>query len=179
MRFVIFKGEKSVDELAARIFRIPADGSRTATHQAADALVKANPQLAYLDKLPLGSLITIPDQAPPICPDELAVAADAVRSMIAQEALAAFDAMQHRLSDIESSAVNQLKSAIDRIDPTVFKTPPKRLSDGNAELLKRLPNLDSVPKDIEKMIKAVKSAQKLRKKSQAQFKSLVKSFAKK
>jgi hypothetical protein len=99
--------------------------------------------------------------------------------MIAQEALAAFDAMQQRLTDIESSAANKLKSAIDRIDPTVFKTPPERLSDENAELLKRLPNLDSVTKGIEKMIKAVKSAQKLRKQSQAHFKSLVKSFAKK
>ena len=121
MRFVVFKGEKSVDELAARIFSIEADGSRTATHQVADALVKANPQLAYLDKLPVGSLITIPDEAPAICPDELAVAADAVRSMIAQEALAAFDAMQHRLTNIENAAVDQLKSAIAQVNPTVFR----------------------------------------------------------
>jgi hypothetical protein len=60
MQFVIFKGEKSVEELVARIFRTRAADLKEMTGQLADALVKANPQLAYLDKLPLGSLITIP-----------------------------------------------------------------------------------------------------------------------
>jgi phage tail protein X len=53
------KGE-SPDELVARLFPATA-GSPQARKQATDALLKANPQLADLGRLPPGSIIVVPD----------------------------------------------------------------------------------------------------------------------
>lgn len=61
----IFKGEKSIDELAARLFPPAAGGA--ANPQATAALLKANPQLSDLAHLPAGATIVVPDlpaQAP-------------------------------------------------------------------------------------------------------------------
>ena len=55
---VMFKGERNLDELAARLF--PGSGPQ-AHKQATDALLKANPQLADLGRLPPGSIIVVPD----------------------------------------------------------------------------------------------------------------------
>jgi hypothetical protein len=180
MRFVIFKGEKSVNDLAARIFRIQGDGSQAATRQAADALVKANPQLADLSKVPVGSVITVPDNAPAISPDEQAVASGAVRSLTAKTVQSAFDALQQRLTDIESSAANQLKTAMDRIQTSDFKTALKILSDQSSpQLADRVPSLDAVAKDTEDMMKSLQSSQDLRKQSLTQLQTALASFANK
>jgi phage tail protein X len=55
---VMFKGERNLDELAARLF--PGSGPQ-AHKQATDALLKANPQLADLGHLPPGSIVVVPD----------------------------------------------------------------------------------------------------------------------
>ena len=55
---VMFKGERNLDELAARLF--PGSGPQ-AHKQATDALLKANPQLADLGRLPAGSIVVVPD----------------------------------------------------------------------------------------------------------------------
>jgi phage tail protein X len=56
----MFKGERSLDELAARLFPA-AGGGRQARKQATDALLKANPQLADLGRLPAGAVVVVPD----------------------------------------------------------------------------------------------------------------------
>ena len=56
----MFRGERNLDELAARLFPATA-GSPQARMQATDALLKANPQLADLGRLPAGSVIVVPD----------------------------------------------------------------------------------------------------------------------
>ena len=54
----MFKGERNLDELVTRLF----PGSEPQAHkQATDALLKANPQLADLGRLPAGSVIVVPD----------------------------------------------------------------------------------------------------------------------
>jgi phage tail protein X len=58
-RLAMFKGERNLDELAARLF--PTTGGPQARKQAADALLKANPQLTDLGRLPAGSVIVVPD----------------------------------------------------------------------------------------------------------------------
>lgn len=179
MRFVIFKGEKSVDDLSARIFRIKGDGSQAATRQAADALVKANPQLADLSKVPVGSVITVPDNTPAISPDEQAVASGAVRSLTAKTVQSAFDALQQRLTDIESFAANQLKTAMDRIQTSDFKAALKILPDQSPQLADRVPSLDAVAKDTEDMMKSLQSSQDLRKQSLTQLQTALASFANK
>jgi phage tail protein X len=60
MRLAIFKGEKSIDDLAARLFRVKA-GDPQASRLATEALIKANPQLANLDRVPPGSVVVVPD----------------------------------------------------------------------------------------------------------------------
>jgi hypothetical protein len=179
MRFVIFKGEKSVNDLAARIFRIQGPGSQAATSQAADALVKANPQLADLTKVPVGSVITVPDNAPAISSDEQAVAARVVGSLTAQTVQSAFDGLQQHLTEIESPAASRLKSAMDRIQTTDFKVALKNLSDQSPQLVDWLPSLDGIAKDTEEMIKDLQSAGDLRKQSLTQLQAALALFAKK
>jgi phage tail protein X len=58
---VIFKGERSLDELTSRLFK--AGGEPQARKQATDALLKANPQLTDLTRVPVGSVIVVPDTA--------------------------------------------------------------------------------------------------------------------
>jgi phage tail protein X len=58
------KGE-SPDELVARLFPATA-GRPQARKQATEALLKANPQLADLGRLPPGSIIVVPDTPTPV-----------------------------------------------------------------------------------------------------------------
>ena len=72
MRYAIYKGEKNMSELVSRLFRLQGKGSQAAAKQAADALLKANPQIKDLSKLAIGSVITVPATAPPVFHSELA-----------------------------------------------------------------------------------------------------------
>jgi hypothetical protein len=81
MRFVMFKGEKTVTDLATRLFRIKGRGSQAAIKQAADSLLKANPQLKDTSTVPVGSLIAIPDSAPPLASEETTISVALVRSL--------------------------------------------------------------------------------------------------
>jgi phage tail protein X len=57
---VMFRGERSIDELATRLF--PTMGSTPqARRQVTDALLGANPQLADLGRLPAGAVVVVPD----------------------------------------------------------------------------------------------------------------------
>lgn len=71
MRFAIFKGETSIKELVSRLFHVKDAATAEATTQAADSLVKANPQLADLGKVPVGSKILVPDTHLPVNPAEV------------------------------------------------------------------------------------------------------------
>src|ERR1035437_8723521 len=113
MRFVIFRGESSISDLANRIFGIPGTGSQTSTNQAAANLLKANPHLGDLRKVAVGSLVAVPDNAPAISPGQQAVASSGMRSLVAQTMQSALETMQQRLTDIESSAASRLTSAMD------------------------------------------------------------------
>src|SRR5712692_20084 len=121
MRFAMFKGEKSVTDLATRLFRIQGKGSQAATKRAADALLKANPQLSGMSKVPVGSLIAIPDTAPPVHPDEQAIAPGLVRSLGAERVQSAFDSLHQRLKEIETSAAEKLKSGLDSVQTAEVK----------------------------------------------------------
>jgi phage tail protein X len=79
----MFKGERNLDELAARLF--PGSGPQ-AHKQATDALLKANPQLADLGRLPAGSIIVVPDMPAAVNANETVppatfAAADSVRTV--------------------------------------------------------------------------------------------------
>src|SRR5262252_7774997 len=120
MRFVIFKGEKNVNELVSRIFDLGGRATPAAAKQAADALLKANPQLKDPLKIPVGSPIAVPDNAPPLVVGEQAAASGLVRSVTPQDVQSAFDSVQQRLTDIETLATNQLNAAMQRIQTEDF-----------------------------------------------------------
>jgi phage tail protein X len=56
----IFKGEP-IDKLVTRLFPTTTAGGAQASKQAADALLKANPQLSDLTHLAAGTVIVVPD----------------------------------------------------------------------------------------------------------------------
>jgi phage tail protein X len=60
MPLAMFRGETSIDALAARLFQVRSGDSR-AGRQATEALLRANPQLAKLEQVPPGSVIVVPD----------------------------------------------------------------------------------------------------------------------
>ena len=59
-RLAILKGDKNVSELASRLFKLKG-GETQASRAAIDTLVKANPHLSDLGRLPAGSAILVPD----------------------------------------------------------------------------------------------------------------------
>ena len=178
MRFAIFRGEKSVADLANRLFRLQGKGSQAATRQAADALLKANPQLSDLSKVPPGSLIAIPDTAPPLHPDEQAVAPGLVRALAVNQVQDAFDSLHQRLSDIEATAEDQMKAAVERFRAPEVKAAAKTVAGLNPNIGEFLPNIDTLAQESKAMLKDLRTVQDLRKQSQAQVRAALSSFAK-
>ncbi len=70
MPFAVFKNEANLDELALRLFSTDGKLSKTAAKQATAALLKANPDLEDLTRMPTGSLIVIPPGVPALVPSE-------------------------------------------------------------------------------------------------------------
>lgn len=179
MRFVMFEGEDSISDLVARIFGIHGRGSQASAKQVEAHLLKANPHLTDLSKVAVGSLVAVPDTAPAISPDRRAVASSAVHSLAAQTAQNALEAMQQRLTYLENSAANRLKSAMDRIQNAEFKTALASLSEENIQLPVQMPDLDTVAQDTEAAINGLQSGQDIRKKCLIQLQTTLSSFAKK
>ena len=178
MRFAIYKGEKSVTDLANRLFRLQGRGSQAATKHAADSLLKANPQLSDMSKMTPGALITIPDTAPPMHPDEQAVTPALVRSFAVERVQSAFDALHQRLTEIETSAADQAKAAMDSMQTPEVKAASKAVAGLNPNLAEVLPSVDNVAKDAKAMLKDSQAIQDSRKQSQTQMRAALASFAK-
>jgi hypothetical protein len=101
MSFAIFKGETNIKDLVNRLFRLPDRTAKTAK-QAADALLQANPQLKDMSKVPAGSVIVVPSDAPPLNPSE---AAPAPRQLsLTQQAQQALYGLDQRLTAIDARA---------------------------------------------------------------------------
>ena len=178
MRFAIYKGEKSVADLANRLFRLHGRGSQATTKQAADALLKANPQLSDISKLSPGALIAVPDTAPPIHPDEQAITPGLVRSFAVERVQSAFDALHQRLSEIETEAADQTKAAMDRMQTAEVKAAARTVAALNPNIAELLPGMDTMAKDFKTMLKDLQTVQDLRKQSQTQMRASLSSFAK-
>jgi hypothetical protein len=178
MRLTMFKGEKTVNDLGSRLFRIRGRGSEAAMKHATDALVKANPQLKDLSKVPVGALITVPDNAPPITPGEEVTSAALVRSFAAPNVQAALDSLQKRLSEIETSTLDRVKSAMERFQGPEVKRALKTAADTNVKFPGLAPSFDNIAKDANEMLKNVKTAQNARKQVATKVRAAISSFAK-
>jgi hypothetical protein len=178
MRFVMFKGEKSVTDLANRLFRIQGRGSQAAIKQAADALLKANPQLKDPSKVPAGSLLAVPDTAPSIAPHEEAISVGLVRSATAQNIQAAFDSLHQRLGDIETTAVNQVNAVTAQLQTSEFKAALKSVVGLNPAFAQQAANLDSLAKDSKDTLKNIQAVQDSRAETMTRLRTAVSSFTK-
>jgi hypothetical protein len=177
MRVAMFKGEKTASDLASRLFRIRGRGSQTAMKRATEALLKANPRLEDPGKVPVGTLIVIPDTAPPIVPGEEVTSVAFLRSFAAQNIQSAFDSLQQRLNDIETSALEQVKSGADRFQRPEVKRALKIAVNGKFTFPGAAPNLDSASKEAGEIVKNVKTAQDARKRLVNKVRATLSSFA--
>jgi hypothetical protein len=68
MKFSVYKGEKDISDLTARLYEIKGRSSAAAGKKAEAALLSANPHIRDLTKVPEGTLIAIPDlpDSPPL-----------------------------------------------------------------------------------------------------------------
>jgi hypothetical protein len=133
MRLAMFKGEKSIEDLAARLFQVKA-GDAEARKRASAALIEANPQLANLDRVPPGSVVVVPDaphavNAGEVVEPAIMAARDLARSVA--EHVTAFTA---GLADAASSAAAQANATLQLLqDPSL-----KRAADADPALKQRL-----------------------------------------
>ncbi len=176
MRFVILKNEKSISDLESRLFSIQDRSSQEATKLTADALLKANPQLADFSTVSAGSIIAIPDNAPEISADEEVIEAGAMRSLTVQMVRTALNGLQQRLTETENAAANRLRSTASGAPPADSKVSTS-LVRPNAESAKHLSSPDSIARDAATCLKNLQSAQDARKASLTVLNGALVSFA--
>ncbi len=152
MTFAIFKGEKNVTELAARLFGLRGAGSQPAAKEAGDALLKANPQLKEISKVPVGSVIVVPADAPPLHPEESPAPANLVRAFAAERAQQFLTMLDSRLSDIETQASEATNNIL-----SLAKSKEVKTAATNSRNLEQ--NLAAIIKSAETRLKGMKSSQ--------------------
>ncbi len=137
MRLAVFKGERSVDDLAARLFQIRGRDPQ-ASKQASDALLRANPQLANLDRLPAGSVVVVPDTPHPVNTGETvepAILAATGRIRAASEQVAAFTSS---LAAVSKDATTQADATLKLLKDRSLKA----AADKDPTLAQRLASID-------------------------------------
>lgn len=152
---VIFKGERNLDELTTRLFK--AGGEPQARKQAADALLKANPQLSDLTRVPVGSVIVVPDTA---------IAANAGETVrpVDRSVAATIRSAGDQITAVTAALPTASASATDQIDTVLKLAKDEALAAAAAkdqELAQRLAKIteaqNSALKDIQANQKLVQS----------------------
>jgi len=148
MSFAIFKGEKTIKELVSRLFKLPAQAPKSATDQAAAALLTANPQLKNISKMRVGSVIKVPPTAPPLHPAEHAPVPVSQVAALAQQAQSSLDSIHQQLAQIDT----RVAAGANQFLALARSAKGKQLADKSAELKQQLPELlDSVQATIQSM----------------------------
>ena len=104
MRFDTFNGESSISDLVKRFFKLQGSEDEV-VKKAQDALVAANPQLADLEHVPVGSIIAIPDTGLPFASGQSAVAAALLRAFASNRLLDAVNSANRHLSEFRVQAL--------------------------------------------------------------------------
>jgi len=169
MSVAIYKGEKSMADLVGRLFRVQGKGSQAAVKQAADMLLRANPDLKDLSKVPIGAVITIPETGPAIHPAERATALILRRSAVVTRAQESLDTMDQNLTDVDVRAVNETKSFLE-----VVKSKELQEAASASPDLKR--GLAEIVDTIQTMLKDLQADPKTRKAEIAGLRSNLASF---
>ena len=169
MSFAIYKGEKSVTDLAARLFGLQGKGQHPAARQAGDLLLKANPQLKNMSQVPVGSVIVVPPEAPSLQPGGSPVPADLLRAFAAERAHQLLDGLDSRLAEIESQAQDATNSILLQAKSKEAKT----ASASNPTLRANLP---TITKSADARLTELKSGQASRSKAIAELRAGLKQF---
>ena len=170
MSYAIFKGEKTIKELVSRLFKLPAQAPKSASDQAAAALIAANPQLKNIGKVRVGSVIKIPATAPPLHPAERAAVPVSRVAALASQAQGNLDAIHKQLAQVDAgvaTAANQFLAAVQ-------SPKAKLLVDRSAELKQQLPDL---LESVEATVRSMKSSDSSRSKGMPEITTALQAFA--
>lgn len=161
MSFVIFNGEKNIQDLVTRIFHLP-NASAKASQDAQDALLQANPQLKDLSKVPVGSVLEIPSTAPPVNETQQAPASVVRWIAATRQAQDTLSAIDQRLSDIEQQAKDAGEAFVSLAKSKQFAAIVK--SDQFKSMAEAIPDLNEqrslLTGSLKSITKAVQSQQK-------------------
>jgi hypothetical protein len=111
MRYAIFKGETNLKDLVTRLFHLPDNTAKTAK-RAGDTLLQANPQLRHLSKVPVGTVLNIPADAPPLRPSENAPAVVPRQLAVARQAQQSLYSLNQKLQEIDARAVESANAFV-------------------------------------------------------------------
>ncbi len=169
MSFAIFKGEKSIKDLVSRLFNLPEKSTKSATDQAAAALLKANPQLKDISKVPVGSVISIPPTAPPMKPAEQVPTGGSALVLIAQQAQQSLDALGQQLAQIDARGADAANAFLALAQSPQMKTFAEKSADLKAEL-------PALLQSTQAMVQASQTTQAARQQSLAGLRTSLQSF---
>lgn len=150
MPFAIAKNEKTIEELVSRLFSQDGKISKATAKQATTALLKANPQLEDMGRLPGGSLIVVPDTAPPLAPSESVKAPASAHSEAVARAQQSVDALAARLAEIDALA----RDATRLLAEQARTKPPRQTQEDIPDLASLLPFDVTKTKDLEANLKS-------------------------
>lgn len=153
MSYAIFKGETTIKDLVTRLFTLPDKTAKTAK-QAADALIQANPQLSDLSKVPPGTIINIPSNAPPLNSSESAPAGISRQVAVTFEAQTALSLLDQSLANIDARATTAAAAFL-----ALAQSPQlQALAQNQPELKEQVPLLLSSAQSQGKAIQAQQTA---------------------
>jgi len=155
MSFAIFKGETSVKDLVSRLFRLPDKTAKTAK-QVSDALLRANPQLTDISKVPVGTVIDIPADAPPLNPSEEAPSSVSRQVAIVRQAQQSLYLLDQRLADIDVRAADGANAFV----ALAQSKQAQALVQNSPDLKEQAPNLIASAQSLSRAVKAQQDARR-------------------
>lgn len=154
MKFAVSKGEKELSELTARLFDIKGRGAAATTKNAEAALLKANPHITDLSKIPEGTLIMVPDlpDSPPVRGAQTA----GIEPALSQHLKSALKELSEA---IDRSAASE-EQAVTAANEALKSRELKDFAAQSPELKAQLDKIGSAAKDQVKEAKTEAAAQK-------------------
>jgi cell division septum initiation protein DivIVA len=171
MSFAIFKGETSLKDLVSRLFGFSSKSSPTQVQQAEKALLQANPQLQDMSKVPVGSVISVPAEAPPLRTAEDATAIVSRRAAIATQAQQTLERINQQLTEIETSGTSAANALLALAQSTAAQTTAQPLPELKTDMPAVIASLQST-------IASIKPNQDARAQAIAGLRTSLQSFAK-
>lgn len=144
MRFATLQGEQNLADVVGRLFQIKGRRAKTLAKEAEVALLRANPHLHDLKKVPEGTLIIVPEVAGLKLAEEIRPVEAAAGEMVQEVSRelgtirAALEAAATRHTAEANNTLQLLKSrelrALARRVPAVQERLPKITTEANARL---------------------------------------------